>query len=129
MMGIIAFSGGSYGYARCTLSPFVGYLVGMCDLLQTILYSAVFVNTIAHPFALASGDPSYLNYLPLWWIAVYTVVIVMFVAARRQAVLEHHDLRGMLDLFFYCVPNFPRLNFSEYATEMIPLLPGTLICS
>jgi L-asparagine transporter-like permease len=30
----------------------------------------------------------------------------------------------VVSMFFYCVPNFPRLNFPEYATEMIPPFAG-----
>ena len=126
MMGIIAFSGGSYGYARCTLSPFVGYLVGMCDLLQTVLYSAVFVNTISHAVALSSEDPSFMDILPLWWMAVYLVVILLLLPGGKSLWNIMMFVGGLtvVSMLFYCLPNIPRINFGEYATKAVAPFAG-----
>ena len=69
MAGAVAFSGGSFGYARCTISPFVGYLVGVYDLLQSGICTALFVDVIAKAFNIALDGTD--EFLPLWWLAIY----------------------------------------------------------
>ncbi len=70
MAGIIAFSGGSFGYARCTLSPFIGYLVGMCDLLQCVLITSCSVYSVSRLLNIAVTKYHSGLYIPLLWIGI-----------------------------------------------------------
>ena len=81
MASAVAFAGGSFGYARCTLSPFIGYVVGIFDLVQTVLCAAQFVDAIAQGFNAAAGGSD--DYRPLWWVLIYAVVIVIAIPGGR----------------------------------------------
>eukprot|EP01031_Cornospumella_fuschlensis_P035406 gene35406-42915_t len=43
MTSILPFAGGSYGYVRCTLGPFIGFIVGCCETMEYVLYVATAV--------------------------------------------------------------------------------------
>ncbi|RYY82760.1 amino acid permease, partial [archaeon] len=34
MTSILPFAGGSYGYVRCALGPFIGFVVGCCEAME-----------------------------------------------------------------------------------------------
>ena len=127
MAGIIAFSGGSFGYARCTLSPFIGYLVGMCDLLQSVFYSAVFVDVVAKAFAMASDNQHYLDNLPLWWLTVYGVIILIALPGGKPfwTIMAFFTSLTIVCLLFYCFQNAGRTSFPKFATKEVSPFEGT----
>lgn len=127
MAGIIAFSGGSYGYCRCTLSPFIGYLVGMCDLLQSVLYTASFVHVVAVSFAISvSGEEESWSYLPLWWVAVYASLILFALPGGRffwNSVIAFTVL-SMLMMLLYCLGLASKIE-SKYFTLEVNAFAGS----
>ena len=120
MAGIIAFSGGSFGYARCTLSPFIGYLVGMCDLLQCVFYTATVVYIISDALSISvSGEDHFLDYLPLWWFAIYAVMILIALPGGRMlwnSIIAFVVLTIIM-MLLYVLGCAPLTNFRHYATE------------
>lgn len=46
MASMFPFSGGVFGYIRCSLGPFMGYLVGCVESTQNLLFLTAIVNTI-----------------------------------------------------------------------------------
>ncbi len=127
MAGIIAFSGGSYGYCRCTLSPFIGYLVGMCDLLQSVLYTASFANVVAVSLAVAvSGEEQSWTYTPLWWIAVYVSLILFALPGGRffwNSVVGFTVL-SMVMMLLYCLGLANKVD-SKFFTLEFPAFAGS----
>ncbi len=121
MAGIIAFSGGSYGYCRCTLSPFIGYLVGMCDLLQSVLYTASFVNVVAVSLSIAvSGETENAwNYTPLWWVVVYISLILFALPGGRffwNSVIAFTVL-SIVMMLIYCLGMANRIETKNYTLD------------
>ena len=118
MAGIIAFSGGSFGYARCTLSPFIGYLVGMCDLMQCVFYTATTVYIMAEALSIAiGGEENFLTFLPFWWIAIYTVMILIALPGGRMlwnSIIAFVVLTIAM-LLLYVLGCAKLTNFSRYA--------------
>ncbi|ETV99470.1 hypothetical protein, variant [Aphanomyces invadans] len=73
----LPFAGGAYGLSRCSLGFFGGYMVGCCEALQYILYTAssvlVLGDMVLELVDLAPDDV--LWYVrPLTWVTIYAVV-------------------------------------------------------
>lgn len=95
MVSVIAFPGGYYGYARCTVHPFFGYLVGCSGVIETIFVTAATVLRIAQAITICCGTPIKLE--PLWWVLIHSGAILVHV--------QHHQVYwvAMLALTALCV--------------------------
>eukprot|EP00981_Chlorochromonas_danica_P001040 scaffold236_cov164-Ochromonas_danica.AAC.16 len=56
MVSIVPFSGGCYGYVRCTLGPTLGYITGVMEGGKYILYSSMSLVACAVAGVLCDGD-------------------------------------------------------------------------
>ena len=127
MAGIIAFSGGSFGYVRCTLSPMIGYLCGVCDLLQTVFYTATFVQVVSVALAIATDEHHFADYLPAWYLAVYGVLVLLALPGGRwfwhsAALFTAFSLAALL---MYCLMNLDRVDFAKFSTRGVPAFAGS----
>ena len=128
LTGIIAFSGGSYGYSRCALSPFIGYIVGICDLLQSVLFTADCVHMVSKALSMAVSGHDYVRYLPCWWIALYGLILVIALPGGRcfWNSMNGFTLMTTVMLLIYCLGNINRLDFNSYATTSdMPTFTGS----
>eukprot|EP01039_Chlorochromonas_danica_P004623 gene4622-biopygen2312 len=55
LVSIVPFSGGCYGYSRCALGPFMGYVAGMFETAKYILYATFNIYRLGHIFTIACG--------------------------------------------------------------------------
>ena len=125
MAGAVAFSGGSFGYARCTISPFVGYLVGVYDLLQSGICTALFVDVIAKAFNIALDGTD--EFLPLWWLAIYFFLIVTALLGNR-VIWNMVYAVTILTIILMCMYGFgsiSRFDFNKWADKEVPRFSGT----
>eukprot|EP00981_Chlorochromonas_danica_P001768 scaffold381_cov168-Ochromonas_danica.AAC.21 len=74
MVSIIPFSGGSYGYTRCTLGPTTGYVVGMMEaskyMLFAVLAGYLVGGILQDVFDFAD------HWLPVIWLAYFMMINV-----------------------------------------------------
>jgi amino acid transporter len=75
MTSVIPFAGGSFGYARCTLGPFWGYLVGASELLQNFFYGCALVRELGRNAEIAF-DPNDPNVRQKSYVVFYTAVLL-----------------------------------------------------
>ncbi len=127
LAGIIAFSGGSYGYSRCALSPFIGYIVGICDLLQSVMFSAICINKISEAISMLVSGNDYLTYLPCWWIATYTLILLIALPGGRcfWNSMSGFTIMTIVMLLIYTIGNAPRFDFAHHAHQDIPMFAGS----
>ena len=127
MAGIIAFSGGSFGYVRCTISPLIGFFCGICDLLQTVFYTAMFVQVVATSLAIAADEHHHKDYLPAWYLAVYGLIIVLALPGGRWFwnVTALFTAFTILLLLMFCLMNTGRLDFAKFATRTVSAFAGS----
>lgn len=78
LTSIIAFAGGSYGYVRCGLSPFLGFLVGISEWFQNNNHMIGTVIVIGRSVNTGLELPRE-HWRPLWYFLTY-VIAVLFVA-------------------------------------------------
>ncbi len=120
MSAAMPFAGGGYGFARCALGPFGGYLAGLAQNIEFILTAAAVVvsvgeaanHVLSHLFDVALPEPLLwaAAYLVFTFINVYgielTCRIALVLAALALGVLAlfsisalpHFDLRLALDV-------------------------------
>ncbi len=127
MAGIIAFSGGSFGYARCTLSPFIGYLVGMCDLLQTVLFSATMVYSVSRSLTVATTGDFESPYQPLWWVALYVIIILIALPGGRWFwnSIAAFTVLSIILMLMYCLGTLQYTDYSYWATKEFSAFAGS----
>jgi amino acid transporter len=75
MTSIVAFASGAYGYVRCSVGPFVGYLIGVCELLENSFVSITCVYAFAYGATATSGMSR--NFEPLWMLLCYVGLFVL----------------------------------------------------
>jgi ethanolamine permease len=74
MISILPFSGGSYGFARVTVGPYIGFLVGCYESISNIVYSFTGMIPLAKYFTyIIDGDP---RYEPVYWIVLYVLILI-----------------------------------------------------
>eukprot|EP00981_Chlorochromonas_danica_P013904 scaffold7068_cov179-Ochromonas_danica.AAC.4 len=69
MASILPFSGGSYGYVRCVLGPFVGYMVGFFESMEYIMLVAAILAGCGRVLTIALQTST--AFEPLYWLAFY----------------------------------------------------------
>eukprot|EP00981_Chlorochromonas_danica_P001771 scaffold381_cov168-Ochromonas_danica.AAC.24 len=74
MVSIIPFSGGSYGYTRCTLGPTVGYVVGMMEAAKYMVFAILAGYTVGAMLQEAFDFAD--HWLPVIWLAYFLLINV-----------------------------------------------------
>lgn len=113
----VAFAGGSFGYCRCTLGPFVGYLVGATEVLENFLY--VIVTVLAISTACTEGFGTDPNLEPLWIALVY---LFMFVVHLRGGSFLWNFIMScgfvtVLLVLIFCAGSMKVLDMPKYAVN------------
>lgn len=75
MVSAVTFSGGLYGMVRVSISPYVGFLVGCCEMVQNVLY----VSSSVIPFGwimtiVLDTDKAY---EPLYWLLFFVTAVAI----------------------------------------------------
>ncbi len=69
--------GGSYGYARCTLGPLFGFLVGYSEIIEYVLYVSSSVLELGSIITfITNGNPAY---EPLYWLGFYVIALAIHI--------------------------------------------------
>ena len=131
MSAAMPFAGGGYGFARCALGPFGGYLAGLAQNIEFILTAAAVVVSVgeaanallAHLFGIALPEP-------MLWAAAYVVFTVVNIygieLTCRIALLLAVLALGVLA--FFAVSALPHFDFSlaldipvaEHGSQWLP---------
>eukprot|EP01042_Synura_sphagnicola_P013210 gene13210-16781_t len=75
MTSIVAFASGAYGYVRCSVGPFYGYMVACCELMENSFVVMVCVYAMAYGVSVTSGLSR--NFEPLWMFVSYVLLFVV----------------------------------------------------
>eukprot|EP00981_Chlorochromonas_danica_P007028 scaffold1529_cov180-Ochromonas_danica.AAC.2 len=81
MVSIVPFSGGCYGYVRCTLGPTLGYIAGVMEGGKYILYSSMCAYLMGTMFFEIYGFAE--HWLPVLWLGFYAMAISLQVFGSR----------------------------------------------
>eukprot|EP01033_Poteriospumella_lacustris_P015288 gene15288-biopygen6894 len=75
LVGIVPFSGGNFGFVRCALGPFWGYLAACMEFLYYCMYNARSLTKISL-LVEAAGD-FHPDLQPLWAFLSITFIVIM----------------------------------------------------
>ncbi|CAK4124594.1 unnamed protein product [Aphanomyces euteiches] len=81
MTSMLPFAGGVYGLARCTLGFYAAFVLGCCELLEYVMYSAS-IN-VALGRSVISAVPSLESYAPLIWFISHIFTLVLLCIGGR----------------------------------------------
>lgn len=83
MVSIVPFSGGCYGYVRCTMGPTLGYITGVMEASKYVLYSAATCYLLGLVFSsIYDFDPD--TWLPVLWLAFYILGALVSIIGHKM---------------------------------------------
>jgi ethanolamine permease len=109
MTSFLPFAGGSYGYARCALGPIPGFLVGICETIEYVLYVTSAVLELGNLISFVLNiSPAY---EPLYWLLFFVISLFIQVYSQRlfwtfNTVIAAITLVLILLYFFASIPSF-----------------------
>eukprot|EP00981_Chlorochromonas_danica_P015788 scaffold14449_cov273-Ochromonas_danica.AAC.2 len=75
LISIVPFSGGGYGYSRCSLGPSMGYMAGIVELGKYLIYTVTSVTRFGLIFQDVYGFGD--QYLIMCWLLFFVAVNVL----------------------------------------------------
>jgi ethanolamine permease len=111
----VTFVGGSFGYCRCSLGPFWGYLVGASEAFENFLVTIALVFNVST--ACTAGFGTDRAYEPLWMAITY---LIMCGIHLRGGALLWHSIMGtgaitVILILIYCGGTMEHINMEKYA--------------
>jgi amino acid permease len=98
----------------------------MCDLLQSVLFTAICVFKVSEAMSMLVSGNDYLTYLPGWFMAVYAFILLIALPGGRcfWVSMSGFTIMTIVLLLIYCLGNAPKFNFPAYASIEVPLFEG-----
>mmetsp|Transcript_637 Transcript_637/g.666 ORF Transcript_637/g.666 Transcript_637/m.666 type:complete len:733 (+) Transcript_637:93-2291(+) len=113
MTSFLPFAGGSWGYARCALGPIPGFLVGVCETIEYVLYVTSAVLELGNLISLILGTSP--AYEPLYWLLFF--VISLFIQIYSPHVFWRFNMIigaiSFILILLYFFASIPAFNFYE----------------
>eukprot|EP00601_Ochromonadales_sp_CCMP2298_P033122 CAMPEP_0173372878 /NCGR_PEP_ID=MMETSP1144-20121109/28170_1 /TAXON_ID=483371 /ORGANISM="non described non described, Strain CCMP2298" /LENGTH=694 /DNA_ID=CAMNT_0014324957 /DNA_START=39 /DNA_END=2125 /DNA_ORIENTATION=+ len=81
MTSMLPFSGGSYGFARVTLGPFVGFIVGYMEALSNFMFTVEVAEHFGYLVQIMMGSTSQLR--PVYWLFFYIPAVSLLVSGSK----------------------------------------------
>lgn len=75
MTSIVAFASGAYGYVRCSVGPFYGYMMACCELLENSFVSITCALSVSQAMTITTGLSK--SYEPLWLFLYYVLTFAV----------------------------------------------------
>eukprot|EP00981_Chlorochromonas_danica_P014042 scaffold7245_cov197-Ochromonas_danica.AAC.2 len=111
LVSIVPFSGGCYGYVRCTLGPTIGFLTGCSEAAKYTLFNLMTVYTVGVLFQNIYDFQD--DWLPVIWLACYVLAIALKVVPLRWSVYVWVGLAAMT-LVTQCIFIFGSVKVSNW---------------
>ncbi len=73
MTSALPFSGGLYGFVRVTINPFWGFLVALCEIVQSVFYISVCVMFMAE--LVREATDCSINDEPIVWMLFFVTAV------------------------------------------------------
>lgn len=117
MMGTLPFSGGAYGFVRLSISPYFGFIIGVLDIVQTVMY--VTSNLIPFGQLCTIIFQTYPTREPYWWLVCFFVSSVILLKGGRIMIWFNRFLGSIslgILLIYICLA-FPYGDYNKYVLD------------
>lgn len=103
------YEGGSWGYGRCALGPIPGFLVGVCETIEYVLYVTSAVLELGNLISLILGSSP--AYEPLYWLFFFVISLFIQIYSpvvfwRFNMIIGAISFVLILLYFFSSIPSF-----------------------
>jgi amino acid transporter len=117
MCSAVAFAGGSFGYVRCSLGPFYGFLAACTEVVQYLFYTVYAVKKIAGVVTMTGVAPY--SYEPIWALMIYGSVTALHCQGGGHFwnVMIGLTTITIAIIITYFFGSLSVVNFEEYAME------------
>jgi len=116
MTSVLPFAGGAFGFSRLTHGTYLGFLVGVTESLEYVVYVSVSVIGLGQMLTNLLATPK--GFEPLWWAIFYMTSILINVRGGKFLwgiiSLVSFAITGIL--ITYCVGTAFHMDVNEYAT-------------
>ena len=114
----LPFAGGGYGLARVTLGYYMGFLIGICEVIEYIVYVSFSVNELGFMVTEVSGMDSKLA--PLVWLAFYVSAVSVYIQGGKLfwRINMFLALTSISVVLIYCLGSLKFVNF-RYAQNVM----------
>jgi ethanolamine permease len=115
LVATVPFSGGAFGYCRCALGPFWGFVVGASEVLQyfTFVASSVQFGSTAVTFALGASP----DLEPIYYLIIY--LVTFFVQLRGGNLLWNVvivcSVVTIFPVILFLIGAFMKFDYNKYA--------------
>ena len=114
MISILPFSGGTYGFARVTVGPYFGFLVGCFESIGNLAYTAIGLIPLGCLFGRMSGFDE--RYEPIYWVIVYGIFIINEFCGRKHyfRILNILAFITVMTYLLYIIISIPNIHPKKY---------------
>jgi ethanolamine permease len=114
MISILPFSGGLYGFARVTVGPYLGFMVGCFESIGNILYTMYGMIQLGYYFCFITNTPR--RYVPLFWLLFYFIILTNEFLGRKYYFKLMRGLAILIILIFlfYIGISIPKTHPHKY---------------
>lgn len=118
MTAALPHTGGAYSFSRTTMGPWGGYSTGLAENIEFVVAPAGNMFFMSAYLAAIFGTPN--DYLPLWWIAGYAVMLLLSMRGLQLSmkVVVAVTLAAIAILVLFCLMAIPHLDFGKYALNI-----------
>jgi ethanolamine permease len=118
MTAALPHTGGAYSFARTTMGPWGGYTTGLAENIEFVVAPAGNMFFMSTYLSAIFGTP--LEYLPLWWVAGYGVMLLLSMRGLELSmrIVVIVTVAAIAILAFFFVVAIPHLDFARYALNI-----------
>jgi ethanolamine permease len=113
MSSTFPFSGGAYGFCRCSLGHYLGFVIGCCECLEYILYVSITFLSMADMFVAMA--PSMEPYTLLLSFGICAASVVVYLAGEQlvRALNIFLAITSFLTLVMFCLGSLPYVDYHK----------------
>jgi ethanolamine permease len=114
MISILPFSGGMYGFARVTVGPWLGFMVGMFESVGNILYTMYGMLQLGYYLCFITETPR--KWVPFFWLLFYSVMLTNEFLGRKYyfKLMRGLAILILLIFLFYIGISIPKTHTQKY---------------
>lgn len=111
----VPFNGGSFGFTRCTLGYYVGFLVGCCEIMEYLFATSSSMLLVGQ--VIASAYPQITHYQPMVWLLFYVFALIFQSVGHKRVVfgLVVLSLISLSIISIFCFGAIPYANLQNSA--------------
>lgn len=117
LIATVPFSGGAFGYCRCALGPFWGFVVGSSEVLQ--YFSFCVSSTLSGSYALTYGFQTSPDFEPIYYIIIFVATFLIHIRGGNlvwNAVIAC-SIITIFPVILFLIGAFSKYDYNKYANR------------